>query len=404
MACLRRFAWSVVLLAILGFRVFPAPLGTVPEGTRLEIRLTTGVSTASAHVGDPIAALLTVDAPAPGGAVAAGAVIRGTIREVTPFSWSTPQAALTLDFQELVPSSGAAIPIATRVTSVDNAREGIGPHGRILGITPPHEGPSSAEESVLWAAIAPELVDVSRLAFDVRKLERPDITYGPGTDLELELTAAAVGVPLRPTRIDAVPAGDLQSIAASQPIRTMAGSPPRPADVINLAFSAADDVLEAGFVASGWTTAVALGLRADYRTILAVAEDRGYRLGPVSLQTFAGRPPDRVFQKQTNTFDRRHHVRIWRLPQMVEGRPVWAASATHDVGIKFTRSERTFTHRVETDIDLERQKIVDDLRFAGFVESFALAIRPTVPTRMVNATDDEMTTDGRIAVIVLGRP
>ena len=121
-------------------------------------------------------------------------------------------------------------------------------------------------------------------------------------------------------------------------------------------------------------------------------------------ETFAGRPPDRVFQKQNNTFDCRHHVRIWRLPQMVEGRPVWAASATHDVGIKFTRSERTFTHRVETDIDFERQKIVDDLRFAGFVQGFALAIRPTVPTRMVNATDDEMTTDGRIAVIGPGRP
>ena len=40
---------------------------------------------------------------------------------------------------------------------------------------------------------------------------------------------------------------------------------------------------------------------------------------------------------------------------------LWAASATHDIGIKFAREERTFTHRVEQAIDLERQKVVDDL-------------------------------------------
>ena len=31
---------------------------------------------------------------------------------------------------------------------------------------------------------------------------------------------------------------------------------------------------------AGWNTAVALGLRADVKTILAVAVDRGYKLGP----------------------------------------------------------------------------------------------------------------------------
>ncbi len=135
--------------------------------------------------------------------------------------------------------------------------------------------------------------------------------------------------------------------------------------------------------------------------MLAVAEDRGYTLGPVSLETIGGRPPDRVFQKQTNTFDRRHHVRIWRLAEAHQGVPVWIASATHDIGVKFVRQERTFTHRVETDIDIERQKIVDDLRFAGAIARYTLAERRDVPARVMNATEDPMTTDGRIAVIVL---
>ena len=402
MAGVRPFACAFILLALLEVRVSPTQIGTIPAGTRLKVRLTTGVSTASSRAGEPIAALLTVDVPGSSGALPAGAVIKGVVRESVPFNWSSSEAAIRLDFNELAPSSRTSIPIATRVAAIDNAREAVSAEGRILGITPPREGQSSPEESVLWAAIAPELVDVSRLAFDLRKLERPDIAYGPGTDLEIELTAP-VSAPLRPPHVDVPPDRNLVAAAIAQPLRTMAGSPPKPADVINVVFGASDDVLGAAFVAAGWNTAVALSLRSDYRTILAVAEDRGYKLGPVSLQTYGGRPPDRVFQKQTNTFDRRHHIRVWRLSQLVDGRTVWAASATHDVGIKFSRSERTFTHRVETDIDLERQKVVDDLRFAGFVQRFVYASRPSVPARLVNATDDEMTTDGRVAVIDLSR-
>ena len=118
----------------------------------------------------------------------------------------------------------------------------------------------------------------------------------------------------------------------------------------------------------------------------------------------AGPAADRVFQKQTNTFDRRHHVRIWRTALTHGGKPVWAASATHDIGIKFAPAERPFTHRVEADIDLERQKIVGDLRFAGAVERFALARREGLPSPLTDATGDAMTTDGQVAVLVLRLP
>ena len=100
------------------------------------------------------------------------------------------------------------------------------------------------------------------------------------------------------------PIVELLAIAAAQPLRTSTGVPPRPADVINLVFSSSEAALQHSFNTAGWNTAVALGLRADVKTVLAVAVDRGYRLGPVSLQSLNGRPPDHVFQKQTNTFNR----------------------------------------------------------------------------------------------------
>ena len=390
----------------------PAPrTWMLSAGSRLQVRLTTGVSTATSRAGDPVAALLTVDvaatadpgreaAPPPEMVLPAGSVIRGVVRQAAPFAWSTPQAVLWLEFRELLTPTGS-IPLTTLVVNVDNARESVDREGRILGITPPRVEPAGAEESVLLAAVAPEVYDLERAAFRVRELERPDIAYGPGTDIVLETVGPTSGVPVRERRIDSPPDHDLLALAARLPVRTMVGSPPRPGDVINLVFSATDDELGRAMTAAGWNTAVALSLRADVRTIVAVAEDRGYKLGPVSLEAYDGRPPDRVFQKQNNTFDRRHHIRIWRMPQLHQGKPVWAASATHDVGIKFVRQERTFTHRVETDIDLERQKIVDDVRFTGALSRFGMVSRQDVPAKMMNATDDAMTSDGRLAVLVL---
>ena len=348
-----------------------------------------------------MSAVLTVDVAASSLVVPAGTIVRGVVRQAAAFSWSTPQALLWLDFRELSDSAGRSIPIETRVVAVDNARETVDQSGRILGITPPREVPSSAESAVMLAALAPELYDVARAEFSFRELERPDIVYIAGTDFVVETLTATRDVPARVPRAEASPDRGLLTIAAAQPLRTSAGTPARPADVINLVFSASEAALRDAFDAAGWSTAVALGLRADVKTILAVAVDRGYKLGPVSLQTLNGRSPDHVYQKQTNTFDRRHHIRIWRVPDTHQGQPVWAASATHDIGIKFAREERTFTHRVEQTIDLERQKVVDDLRFAGSVTGFALESRPGVPTQLTNATGDTMTTDGKVAVVVL---
>jgi len=396
-AAVRGCVATMVLAAALGVWM-PTIL---PSGSRIQLRLTSSVSSANAKVGDAVGAVVTVDVLVAGGVLPRGTVVRGAVRQVAAFSWAAPQALLWIDFQELVAPGGRTIPIATRLVAVDNARETVDATGKILGIAPPREAPTTAEDSVSLAAVAPELYDLERVAFRIRELERPEISYPSGTDITVETVTATPDVPVGEARVEPSPDKSLIALAAAQATRTAAGRPPRPADVVNFAFTGSDEALSAAFVAAGWTSAVALSLRADARTVLAVAEDRGYTLGPVSLETFAGRRPDRVFQKQTNTFDRRHHIRIWRLAEEHQGAPVWIASATHDVGVKFVREERTFTHRVETDIDLERQKIVDDLRFAGAIARYTLAERSNVPSPVMNATEDPMTTDGRIAVIVL---
>ena len=140
-------------------------------------------------------------------------------------------------------------------------------------------------------------------------------------------------------------------------------------------------------------------VRAEDTSFRAMAEDRGYKEAPVSILLLDGHPPDLVFQKQTDTFNARHHLRIWHRPEQFYGRDVWVCSATHDTGIAFSEQDRTFIHKVDGNIDRERAKVVNDLLFTGLVRGLALVDRPGAPASFYNATGDKLATDGRMAVI-----
>ncbi|MES1262041.1 MAG: LssY C-terminal domain-containing protein, partial [Acidobacteriota bacterium] len=62
--------------------------------------------------------------------------------------------------------------------------------------------------------------------------------------------------------------------------------------------------------------------------------------------------------------------------------------------------DRTFIHRIDSNIDRERAKVVSDLLFTGAVRSLALVGRPDLPTGVSNATGDVLTTDGQMAVLL----
>jgi hypothetical protein len=237
----------------------------------------------------------------------------------------------------------------------------------------------------------------------VLKEPEPEIAYDAGVELTLRLSEKlAVARPPVPARTPAVPdAARLAALAAREPFQTTAQNPPKPSDITNLLFVGSEEALSQAFAAAGWSPAAALSARSKLETLRALAEDRGYKEAPVSVLLLEERPPDLVFQKQNNTFARRHHLRIWRRPELLRGRPVWVCAATHDTGISFSEQNRTFIHRIESEIDRERTKVVNDLLFTGLVKGMLLVARPEVPRGGMNATGDKLSTDGRIAALVL---
>ncbi len=107
------------------------------------------------------------------------------------------------------------------------------------------------------------------------------------------------------------------------------------------------------------------------------------------------------WQKDLNDMSKRHHIRIWKQPQMWDGQEVWAAAATRDIDFAYMHHGRAMTHRIDENIDRERDKIAYDLAFTSYVDVLDWEERSTLPSVTRNGTGDLMNTDKRIAVLRL---
>lgn len=84
-----------------------------------------------------------------------------------------------------------------------------------------------------------------------------------------------------------------------------------------------------------------------------------------------------------------------------QGKTVWVCAATDDIGIEFSPENWTFIHKIDSKIDRERAKVVNDLLLTGRVKELALVERVAAPQKGMNATGDEIETVGAMAMLVV---
>jgi len=339
--------------------------------------------------------------------IPAGAAVRGTVEKATPSTKGDERAVLLLAFTELE-IDGAKSKLAAQVAAVDNARESVDEHGQINGILASDTLTGKLDAGInkvaeKYSGFAGVLGAVKSA---VLKPAEADVAYDAGVEMTLKLTAAltlkAASGPGAAAKLETVANEKaLMALVAREPFQTVAQNPPKPSDITNLMLIGTQEQVKQAFSEAGWAIAAGLDAKAKFETFRAMAENRGYSEAPVSLLTLEGKPPDLVFEKLNNTFSERHHLRVWLRPATFEGKPVWAVAATHDMGISFSEENRTFIHKIDSQIDRERAKVVNDLLFTGRVQSVELADRPDVPQHGQNATGDNLETDGKIAVLLL---
>jgi hypothetical protein len=378
----------------------------VPAGTEISIRLTSGVSSRTSKPAGPVDAVVIAPVMAQGrAAIAAGAVAHGTVQKVTPPAEPDTRAAILLTFHEIVIGSRQWI-MDAQVSGVDNAREKVDDKGQINGILASETitGQLDGQLDKLsdqYSGFASILSAAKKAVLDKASA---DINYPAGVEMTLKLNKPLSVPSVRLAPPPPWPNATRNLVAqfiAREPYQTTAQNPPKPSDLTNLMLVAAEDDLRRAFTEAGWSGAARLNSLSKFETLRALAEDRGYQEAPVSVLLLEGKPPNLVFEKTTDTFARRHHLRIWRRPDEIAGKPVWMVAATHDTGINFSEAQRNFIHRIDSQIDRERDKVVNDLLFTGRVRARELIGRPQAPRETQNATGDRIETDGRIAVLLL---
>jgi hypothetical protein len=385
---------------------------TIPAGTPLEIRIQEPISSYSTRAGTKITGIL-ISPVNEGGTILVplGTTVEGTVVSVrrVGLGFAHETAEIELRFDQLVLSDHETIPIKVRITSVENARESINKKGRIQGIRSTSTLSNRASGIVGSLAFGDPIAAIFTTAgsASVLRFSEPEITLPAGAELLAQLAAPvdlpnAVTQTVPPIVTTADGREQLGAMVHRLPFRTFtSGKKELPSDLTNLVFIGSANALQSAFAASGWVVVDTLTAQTTYSTIRSVAENQGYRRAPMSILVLDGKNPDYSYAKTLNTFSKRHHLRIWTTTQTWNGEPVWTSSATHDIGIGFSKKDKTFIHLIDSNIDNERAKVVNDLIYTGCVSGVQLVTRPWLPKNPKNGTGEELITDGRIAVLQL---
>jgi hypothetical protein len=382
----------------------------VPAGTTLWVQLTSNLSSYDSKPGTRVQAVLEDDIKCENEVILPiGTRIEAQIRRVQKVGWGIRHetAAIDLEFDRVLPEGDSPAEISARVVEVDNARESV-KKGVIHGIratdTPQGRINSRLKHLPTWNPYSDAVLITFKAAFPI--FPEPEIYYGPGTELRLELTSAlhlpsaAESPSISNDDLSSEDILALDEIALSEPERTYTRQH-KIADVINLALLGTREQVETAFHRANWVGSDPFSKRAFFSQFYALLNDSSYAQAPMMPMLVDERLPDLTFQKSLNSFSKRDHLRVWQSEETLEGSPVWVAAATHDVGASLSVRRQRFVHHIEADIDQERAKVIRDLRLTGCVESVYLAPRPDVPRHTSNATHEAVSTDGELAVLRL---
>lgn len=407
-AAVSAFILPAVLLGLICVQAISA-CDQIPAGETFRIRLLQPVASYSSKPGDLVRGIL-IESPRCDGLpmFADGTVVEGHVESVHKVGMGIRHetATLEIEFDRILPDGAPPIEMRARVLQVDNAREKV-IDGVIHGIrstnTPQDHLSSRVEYIGTWDPDTLWILPVYRAVFPI--FPEPELYFRPGTDFSLELTA--------PLPVASVPAfapanrdfgqpekEDLDHRALSFPERT---STPKgqAADVVNLAFIGSRAQLQEAFTAAGWKSSEAMSGRAAFREIHAFLMLKNDPQGPMTKQLLQGHPTDLTWEKGLDSIAKRDHLRIWSAPDTWQGESVWLSAATREIGASLSLRRRKFIHRVDSNIDEERERVVLDLTLAGCVDSVHEAPRPAMPHSIVNATGREMQTDGAVAFVQL---
>jgi hypothetical protein len=177
-----------------------------------------------------------------------------------------------------------------------------------------------------------------------------------------------------------------------------------PGDLVNFVIVGSQQQVTAALKDAGWLQADKSNKDAVVSALMATLQKNSYMTVPMSILYLFGRPQDFGYERTDPVLvaAQRHHFRIWNSPLTTPQQTIWAGAGTHDIGIeKDQRKQGAITHKIDQDVDNERDFIAATLTDAGMVQATEYMTRSHPITSTKTATGGEIKSDGRVLVIVL---
>lgn len=157
------------------------------------------------------------------------------------------------------------------------------------------------------------------------------------------------------------------------------------------------------FQAAGWVEVDRTHEDAILAGVLAVLSKKAYVTLPMSELMLFGRVQDHGMAQADpiQVIAERHHFRIWKAPFQVDGHDIFIGAGTHDIGFDRDQRNNGVTHKIDPEIDKERDYIGASLRESGQVAKLEYVMPSNPSKEAVTATGATFRSDGRVLAIYL---
>ena len=194
-----------------------------------------------------------------------------------------------------------------------------------------------------------------------------------------------------------------QSVLAQIP-RRVKDQKGNPGDMVNALIIGSKDQMLQTFKNAGWVQVDKSVEEAVFSAVLQSLERTDYLTMPMSVLYLFGRGQDygMAHAEPVKVAMSRNHLRVWQAPDdLIPGKTVWCVAATHDIGFERDQRNNGITHKIDADVDKEREYVNQTLTDTGMVGRRGHVTPKDPLTTAKTATGGEFHSDGRILVLVL---
>ncbi len=176
-----------------------------------------------------------------------------------------------------------------------------------------------------------------------------------------------------------------------------------PGDMVNFLILGDEAQMKKVFTTAGWVKVDADVKETVLAGFIASMSKESYLTMPMSPLYLFGRQQDYgwAHAEPITVVASRNHLRIWKAPFTVNGVMLWVGAATHDIGFEKDQRNNGITHKIDPDIDLEKDYVQKTLCSTGLVAEVTHFLPQNPLQEAKTATGGTFHSNGQVLVLKL---